>query len=293
MANALIDPRFAPEFGRGLGPEGDFYGVGGGDGIGYLQTLMSLPGAEQFVRQSGSGIDAQTSIDPDALYAYLQANGLSINDAAMPGAQGQRFLTDASGQMVGDPQSYAYTDTLAEMSLPLLLAAGGQMAWGGGFGAPAAAGGSGYAGSLEAADAVYAGAGGFGGGGAGLGAAEGAAAVGGGGIAAGGGSGAGVITGGGGIGTGAGAANALYTPTGYAGAGMGAGGGTAAAGGAGGLLGGMGSANTWANLAQAGIGLAGQNAALNATENANAQSNDLLRYVYDTNRADKIGRAHV
>lgn len=179
MANALtaiIDPRTSPAFGRGVGPEGDYYGVGGGDGMGYLQSLMSLPGSEQFIRRTGSGIDAQTSIDPDALAAYLQTNGLSINDAAQPGARGQRYLTDAGGRMVGDPQQYAYTDTLAEMSLPLALAAGGQMAFGGGFGAAApaatAGGSAGGAGSMAAADAVYAGTGGFGGAG-GAGAASG------------------------------------------------------------------------------------------------------------------------
>lgn len=261
MANALIDPRTSPYFGRGIGPEGDYVGAGNGNGLGYLEALMSLPGAEQFIIPSSSPNESGGRIDPDALAAYLQANGLSINDAAFKGG-GQRYLTDASGAMVGAPQDYLFNDNAYfNMGLGMFGGAAAGML---GAGAGAGAGGG-----------VEAGAAGGG--------------VGGGGISTGVGGGTGITAGaGGGTGltAGAGAGNALYVPTGYAGAGMGAGGGTAAAGGAGGLLGGMGGANTWANLAQAGIGLAGQNAALNAAENANAQSNDLMRYVYDTQRAD-------
>lgn len=156
MANpirSIVDPRTSPYFGRGVGPDGDYYGVGTGGGMGYLQSLLDLPGSEQYLIGSGNMNESGGRIDPDALAAYLQANGLSINDEAT-GSGGTRYLTDASGAMVGAPQSYDYNDN--DFWTAGMLAAGlvgGAVAMNpayGGLGTTAAEGGAAAAGAGEA-----------------------------------------------------------------------------------------------------------------------------------------------
>lgn len=104
--NPLNNPYFGtglPSANPGLRPDSNTatFSLGAGDGSGFFD-FSGIPGAEQF----GNG-----PIDPAALSAWLQSRGYQLRQSDNPSANtSARFLTDASGQLVGAPQVFDNTD---------------------------------------------------------------------------------------------------------------------------------------------------------------------------------------
>jgi hypothetical protein len=116
MNALMIDPRTSPFF----RPQEDGDGMaslGYGNGQGFLSGLSGLPGAEQFMLEGGG-------INPDALQAYLENNGLQLMGDA-DGVASTRWVQDASGNMVVQPERFEFADKNWDAGLALALGATG------------------------------------------------------------------------------------------------------------------------------------------------------------------------
>jgi hypothetical protein len=236
MNALMIDPRTSPFFRPQEAGEG-MASLGNANGAGFLSGLSGLPGAEQFMLEGGG-------INPDALQAYLSSNGLQLMAEGGDGAE-SRWVQDAAGNMVVQPEQFQYADRNWDAGLALALGVTGANLLGagalGGFGGSSAPTAGGVAGGGSAGGAV-----------------------------------------GGGM-----TAPAGFTLAPSLGAGTAAG---TAAGTTAGAAGGLGSFLTSPGFLgpalSAGIGLYGQNRAINAAQDANAQNLQFQRDVLAQQRAD-------
>ena len=112
MQNALmIDPRYSAFFGPQDAGSGSAT-MGNGNGAGWMQGLANLPGSEAYYTAAqGNGDSEQAArIDPNALYAYLQAQGYNLNEMGVEGDQVERWISNSTGQDVGDRERIATDD---------------------------------------------------------------------------------------------------------------------------------------------------------------------------------------
>lgn len=110
--------------------------LGYGNGQGFLGGLSGLPGAEQFMLDGGG-------INPDALQAYLANNGLQLM-ADADGVAETRWVQDASGNMVVQPERFEFADKNWDAGLALaMLATGANLGAFSGLGGASGAGGTG------------------------------------------------------------------------------------------------------------------------------------------------------
>jgi hypothetical protein len=104
VVRPMDSPYFRPQDqGSGTGT------LGSGAGVGFLPGLESLPGADAFYRQAPTW-DSQASFDPQALAAYLEANGLQIMERPNADRTVTRWVQDASGNAVVQPQTMSTND---------------------------------------------------------------------------------------------------------------------------------------------------------------------------------------
>jgi len=274
--NPLMNPYFRPQ------ETGDAQmSLGSGAGYDWMQGLANLPGANAFYTPGVNAGDASSdpSINADALQAYLDQMGYSLNEQPLPGNSTERWIADASGGDVGAREQFSYDDPNFEAgaALAAALVTGGVASWAnpGLFGAAAGGGGlnSAIAQGALSGGAVGGGAGALGAAGqlgAGLGALGGTAAAMGGDPSR----------------------AALYGAEGY-GPGM-TGAETSAFGSGGGGMGssltdfltGGGNLSDYARLLQTGVGLYSTNRAADAAQQGQSEANALMREMYTQNRAD-------
>lgn len=105
--NPLNNPYFStglPSQNPGIRPDSNTatFSLGAGDGSGFFD-FSAFPGAEQF---------AEGAIDPQALQQWLTSNGYQLRQSDNPDSNtSARFLTDASGQLLGPPQVFENGDS--------------------------------------------------------------------------------------------------------------------------------------------------------------------------------------
>ncbi len=124
-------------------PEGDVSGSTGGYNWGSLQ------GFNDFYQPAWGGAEAGPSQTPvSVVEAFLAQKGYRPMEEQMRGgkAAGKRYVLDSKGNVVGAPQDYGYTDTMSELMMPIVIAAG-QYASGLGAGEAATAGSASSAGA--------------------------------------------------------------------------------------------------------------------------------------------------
>lgn len=129
--SSAIDPRTNPFFRPQEAGDG-MVSLGSGNGAGVLSGLSGLPGSEQFMMDGGG-------INPDALQAYLSSNGLQLM-AEGDGDAERRWVQDAAGNMVVQPERFEYADRNWDAALALTLGVTGANL--GAFGGAGGASGS-------------------------------------------------------------------------------------------------------------------------------------------------------